>query len=69
MRAGRRLALVSPPTLEKHVLLEGAAGEVGLNDFGDRWFERPFEVLLESIRSEARLNAAGEWAATATSWT
>ena len=35
----------------------------GLDDFGDRWFEQPMEVLLDAVRDEARLNAAGEFAA------
>src|SRR5690606_8117321 len=34
-------------------------------DFGDRWFERPLDVLLEAIRAEARLNPSGEWSARA----
>ena len=37
--------------------------ETGLDDFGDRWFEKPMEVLLDAVRDEARLNAAGEFAA------
>src|SRR5690606_21288175 len=49
--------------LEKDALLDRARGFTGLDDFGDPWFERPLEVLLEAIRSEARLNPAGEWTA------
>ena len=40
--------------------MEQAVHATGLEDFGDPWFERPFEVLLESVRREARLNAAGD---------
>ncbi|WP_234001094.1 sulfotransferase, partial [Erythrobacter sp. HI0019] len=50
--------------LDKDALLEEAAAATGLNDFGDRWFEKPFEVLLDSVQHEAQLNAAGEFSAT-----
>jgi hypothetical protein len=53
-----------PPRLDKDALLEEAAAATGLNDFGDRWFEKPFEVLLDSVKHEAQLNAAGEFSAT-----
>ncbi|MGX7952854.1 sulfotransferase family protein [Tsuneonella sp. HG249] len=49
--------------LEKEHMLDVAARKTGLDDFGDPWFERPLDVLLESVRKEARLNAAGEVAA------
>jgi len=66
MAAGRRLGLADEPVLEKETLLRRAREHTGLDDFGeDRWFERPLEVLLDAIRSEARLNAAGEWSARA----
>jgi hypothetical protein len=42
-----------------------ASEATGLDDFGDEWFTRPFDRLLEAIHGEARLNAAGEWAAAA----
>ena len=63
IRAGRRVGAFPPVKLEKAHLLEKAMRETGLEDFGDGWFEQPFEVLLESVRHEARLNAAGEVAA------
>ena len=63
IRGGRRLGAVAPARLEKDFLLERAAEATGLDDFGDRWFERPMDVLLNSVRREARLNAAGDWAA------
>lgn len=44
--------------------MESAAEFTGLADFGDPWFVEPFDKLLESLHGEARLNAAGEWAAT-----
>ena len=65
MRAGRRLGLVAPPGFDKDAMLAHAVEETGLDDFGDRWFERPLEVLLDALRDEARLNAAGDWAAKA----
>lgn len=63
LRAGRKLGVVEPPAVEKATLLARAVADTGLDDFGDPWFERPFDVLLESIRAEARLNTVGEWAA------
>jgi len=64
IRAGRAVGAVAPARLEKDILLDEAVDATGLTDFGDRWFERPMEVLLDSIRMEARLNPAGEFAAT-----
>ena len=64
IRGGRKLGVFGPPRLDKDVLLEEAAAATGLNDFGDRWFEKPFEVLLDSVKHEAQLNAAGEFSAT-----
>ena len=63
VRAGRKLGLIEPAHLEKDWLLEHAAAEAGLDDFGDRWFERPMEVLLDAVNREAHLNAAGDLAA------
>jgi len=63
VRAGRRIGAFPPVRLEKDYLLDKAVRETGLDDFGDRWFERPFEVLLDALNREARLNAAGEVAA------
>lgn len=44
--------------------MASAAEFTGLDDFGDPWFVEPFDKLLESLHGEAKLNAAGEWAAT-----
>lgn len=63
IRAGRRIGLVDPAVLEKDALLESAVHSTGLDDFGDRWFEGPMEVLLDAVRSEAKLNAAGNFSA------
>tara|TARA_R110002072_G_scaffold292544_2_gene461291 strand:- start:11480 stop:12787 length:1308 start_codon:yes stop_codon:yes gene_type:complete len=64
IRAGRAVGAIAPAPLEKDALLGEVVEATGLTDFGDRWFERPMEVLLDSIRTEARLNPAGEFAAT-----
>lgn len=63
LRAGRRIGAIDRPVLDKDAFLQGARAKTGLHDFGDRWFERPMDVLLDSIRHEAELNAVGELAA------
>lgn len=63
IRTGRKMGLVDPAILTRSVLMEAAAAETGLDDFGDPWFERPFDVLLEAVKGEARLNAAGDFSA------
>ena len=63
IRAGFETGLLSKAPLEKNYLLEKAASDVGLDDFGDDWFEAPMEVLLGSLNHEANLNEAGQWAA------
>jgi hypothetical protein len=63
MALGRKTGLTAQPVLEKHALLDKARATTGLDDFGDPWFERPLDVLLDALRSEARLNPAGEWTA------
>jgi hypothetical protein len=63
LRTGRKLGLVAPADLVKDHMLARAVEDAGLDDFGDPWFERPLDALLDSIHSEARLNAAGDWAA------
>ena len=63
IRGGRRLGVVGSAQLDKHFLMDQAAAVTGLDDFGDRWFERPFDALLDSVKHEARLNAAGDFSA------
>lgn len=63
MRLARSAGLARPPKLERDALMARATEYTGLDDFGDRWFVEPFDKLLESLDREARLNAAGEWAA------
>ena len=65
MGVARKCRLAERPVLEKDTLLSRACEFAGLEDFGDRWFETPLDVLLDAIRSEARLNPAGEWSARA----
>ncbi len=62
-RAGRALGQVKPPVYDRDILVERAVEDMGLSDFGDPWFLEPFDVLLQSIREEARLNPGGDWAA------
>jgi hypothetical protein len=63
MALGRKIGLADKPVLEKEFLFEKAQAFTGLSDFGDPWFERPLDILLHAIRTEARLNEAGEWTA------
>ena len=63
IRGGRKLGVVGSAQLDKHFLIDQAVAATGLDDFGDRWFERPFDALLESVKHEARLNAAGDFSA------
>ena len=63
IRIGRKLGGVRPARLEKQYLLDMAAEQTGLDDFGDPWFHEPFEVLLKAVNEEARLNAAGDFSA------
>ena len=63
IRIGRRFGAIAPARLEKDFLLEQAIEETGLEDFGDPWFERPLDVLLDSVAEEAQLNAAGDFSA------
>jgi sulfotransferase family protein len=45
--------------LESEAILAEARRRTGLSDFGDPAFREPLEVLLRSLREEARLNAVG----------
>src|SRR5690606_480360 len=63
MHLARGMGLARPPRLDRATLMDSAREYTGLDDFGDPWFEEPFDRLLEALGSEARLNAAGEWAA------
>ena len=63
IRGGRRLGVIDRARLDRNFLLEQAVDATSLDDFGDRWFERPFDVLLDSVRHEAQLNAAGDFSA------
>ena len=64
IRAGRRLGSIAPARLEAdHLKAQAVEAAGGLDDFGDPWFEKPFAVLLDALRDEARLNAAGDFSA------
>ena len=55
--------MIDPARFEPDYLLEEASSAHGLHDFGDERFLEPFGVMLESLQSEARLNAAGDFSA------
>jgi len=59
-----KLSLVPELPLDLNDLCDAARRQTGLDDFGDPWFLRPLEVLIEAIREEASLNALGRFAAT-----
>ena len=63
IRLRRKIGTIDPARLEKDALLESAARSTGLDDFGDSWFEKPLDVLLDSIAREAKLNPSGEFSA------
>ena len=63
MRFARHAGLAERPVLDRKALMERASTDTGLDDFGDGWFHEPFDRLVEALHGEARLNAAGEWAA------
>ena len=45
--------------LDPTALLDKAQRQTGLSDFGVTTFHEPFEILLQSLRDEAQLNARG----------
>ena len=45
--------------LDPAALLDKAQRQTGLSDFGGKTFHEPFEILLQSMRDEAELNARG----------
>ena len=45
--------------LNAEALLQKAAAQTGLSDFGDDAFREPYELLLQSLRDEAQLNKQG----------
>ncbi len=63
IRAGRKLGLVDKACWDRQALMEQAARQYGLDDFGDRWFEDALDNLLDAAKGEARLNAAGDFSA------
>jgi hypothetical protein len=63
MAAARKAGLAEVPVLDKDTLLQRARDLAGLDNFGDPWFHRPLDVLVDAIAAEARLNEAGQWTA------
>jgi Sulfotransferase family len=51
---------VPPVGLNSDVLLQAAIDSTGLTDFGDESFRAPFDVLVNALNEEARLNATGQ---------
>ena len=45
--------------LDPDALLDKAQRQTGLSNFGSAAFHKPFEILLQSLREEARLSARG----------
>ena len=55
-----KMSKLSPNiALNDEALLQKAAAQTGLSDFGDDSFREPFGILLRSLREEARLNTQG----------
>jgi len=54
---------VQIPTIEfdANKLLAQASADLGLNDFGDQSFREPFEVLVNALETEAKLNQIGRF--------
>ncbi|AKM11725.1 sulfotransferase [Croceicoccus naphthovorans] len=50
-------------TFDRETLMQKCTEETGLDDFGDPWFHRPYDALVDAIREEARLNRAGDFVA------
>lgn len=44
-----------PQKLDATSLMQQARAETGLNDFGDRWFETPLNVLVDHVNRDAGL--------------
>ncbi|WP_245638371.1 sulfotransferase family protein [Croceicoccus bisphenolivorans] len=59
----QRTGLMRQRVLEREALMDRVAKDTGLTDFGDPWFEQPFDRLLDAVKTEARLNLAGEFVA------
>jgi len=54
-----RSRMLPEPELIEAELMETAAAQAGLSDFGDPWFRAPLRRLLEALREEADLNPVG----------
>ncbi|WP_247711619.1 sulfotransferase family protein [Qipengyuania aurantiaca] len=63
IRLGRKVGMVDKACFDRDVLMEEVARAYGLDNFGDRWFVEALDVLLQSAKEEAGLNAAGDFSA------
>lgn len=65
VRLGIRAGMIAKPVLDRQAIMSSAIDDAGSDDFGDPWFQRPLEALLDALRREARLHEAGEVVAVA----
>jgi hypothetical protein len=59
-----KCGLVPEIGLDLEEMSARARRETGLHDFGDHWFLKPMQVLVDSLKEEAALNTLGHFAAT-----
>lgn len=62
-KVAHALGLKQRNTLDRKALMEAVSDETGLTDFGDPWFAKPYDALVDALREEARLNLSGEFVA------
>ncbi|HEX2794418.1 MAG TPA: sulfotransferase [Croceicoccus sp.] len=62
-RLAQGARLMKKRTFDRDTLMERVARRTGLDDFGDPWFQRPYDVLVDALREEAQLNPAGDYVA------
>ena len=59
VRPGRAVPLMEPDRLDRSALVEEATARTGEDDFGEPTWEEGLDILLDSLREEARLNDLG----------
>ncbi|EDL47899.1 Sulfotransferase [Erythrobacter sp. SD-21] len=63
IRLGRKVGIVDKACFDRDFLMEEVSRAYDLDNFGDRWFVEALDVLLQSAKEEAGLNAAGDFSA------
>ncbi|WP_156840102.1 sulfotransferase family protein [Novosphingobium aquimarinum] len=58
-----KTGVLASPTLDPEAIRQDVRDATGLEDFGDPWFERPLDVLAQSLEEEAALNNVGRFGA------